>query len=135
MRKLRHFAGRLFELVAAVLVLNGTRPTAGQTLSFFRTTPGMDPATAVATDASGIYVIGNGLRKYDSLGNELWTRGLSGPGFGVAADASGVYVVGSAQGPTGRQSVLRKYTAGGNELWTRPLERSEERRVGKECRL
>jgi hypothetical protein len=36
-----------------------------------------------------------GLRKYDALGNELWTREFITPAYisAVAADASGVYVV------------------------------------------
>src|SRR5947208_5937072 len=65
----------------------GALPMRAQTVSFYRpfTTPAIDYAAAVAADASGIYVMGNkwgalpgessaGIRKYDSLGNELWTR-------------------------------------------------------------
>jgi len=83
---LRHTCfGLVFMLVALGLAI-GTRPMQGQTMSFFRqfTTPGMDRATAVAADASGIYVAGHrpaqsifswrtDVRKYDSRGNELWT--------------------------------------------------------------
>src|SRR6185503_4020428 len=106
---------------------------------FFRqfSTPGIDRATAVAADASGIYVIGNrgfsqggGVRKYDSRGNELWTRELSVPArslqvVGAAADATGVYVVGYMRPvPIGDivGPFVRKYSAGGEELWTRQLE-------------
>jgi hypothetical protein len=117
------------------------RPIEGQTLSFLRqfTTPGIDRATAVAADASGIYVVGNrafgvdqggGVRKYDSRGNELWTTGFSrsGPGsaqlVGAAADGTGVYVIGYLRAPTGGDTgqFVRKYSSGGSELWTRQLE-------------
>jgi uncharacterized protein (TIGR03437 family) len=118
-------------------------PMQAQTMSFFRqfTTPGIDRAIAVAADASGINVIGNrpaaggessaGVRKYDSRGNELWTRefSVSASGnvrlFSAAADATGVYVVGFAgrYGPITQQfSFLRKYDSRGNELWTRQLD-------------
>ena len=130
--------GLAFSLIALGLAIS-TRPMPGQTISFFRqfTTPGMDRATAVAADASGIYVIGNrpapqggpgsaGVRKYDSRGNELWTREFSVPALGnvqlikAAADATGVYVLGF--GGANGQFVLRKYSAEGNELWTRQLD-------------
>ncbi len=120
-----------------IVLWMATSPMQGQTMSFLRqfTVPGMDRATAVAADASGIYVIGNrpgrafegraGVRKYDSRGNELWTRefSVSEPGR-AAADATGVYVVGyvrSESGEIAAQSV-RKYSADGTELWTRQLE-------------
>ena len=64
----------------------------------FRPTPGMDRATAVAANASGIYVVGSGLRKYDADGNELWTRPLNGPAGAIAADPAGVYILGMALG-------------------------------------
>lgn len=112
----------------------GTRPLQGQTISFFRefTTPQIDRASAIAADASGIYVVGDrplgkaGVRKYDPLGNELWTKEFTGPTQegarlnGAAADATGVYVLGVV-GDSGRV-VVRKYSAGGAELWTRQLE-------------
>jgi uncharacterized protein (TIGR03437 family) len=110
----------------------------GQTISFFRQfeTPGMDRATAVAVDGSGIYVIGNkgfsqggGVRKYDSRGNELWTREFSVPGesvhfAGAAADATGVYLAGYMRVDAGADTgqFVRKYSAGGDQLWTRQLE-------------
>ena len=103
------------------LLLNGTASMPGQTLSFLRTSAGMDRAAAVTTDASGIYVIGNGVRKYDSSGNELWTRGISGPGFGAATDGAGVYITAISQGSTGQQLMLRRYSADGNALWDRPV--------------
>jgi uncharacterized protein (TIGR03437 family) len=101
-----------------------------QTMSFFRefTTPGMDRALAVTADASGIYVIGSrpspgglistGIRKYDSRGNELWSRELGASPSGnprAAANAAGVYVV------SGEPCQLRKYSVDGRELWTREL--------------
>src|SRR5688572_10836043 len=87
----------------------GVRLVQGQTVSFFRqiVTPGMEMSAAVAADASGVYVFGSGSRtaeaglsKYDSRGNELWTRAFRTPGGGLvsfrkaAASATGVYVVG-----------------------------------------
>jgi uncharacterized protein (TIGR03437 family) len=123
----------IFRYVVAVAI--GAVPAQGQTMSFFRqfTTPGMDRAIAVAADASGIYVAGNrpapggpgstGVRKFDSRGNELWTREFSAVARGVvsaAADATGVYVVGH-RGDNG-QLVVVKYSAGGAEVWTRQLE-------------
>jgi hypothetical protein len=99
-----------------------------------------DAASAVAADASGVYVAGNTdgilpgeagaggtdafVRKYDADGNELWTRqfGTSGidGAFGASADGSGVYVAGiingSFLGPIG--SFVRKFDASGNEVWT-----------------
>src|SRR5262249_45611300 len=130
--------GLAFSLIALGLAI-GIRPMPGQTMSFFRqfTTPEMDRATAVAVDASGIYVIGNrpasqggpgsaGVRKYDSRGNELWTREFSVPTgarvtlSAAAADATGFYVLGF-DATTG-QGVLRKYSPGGGEVWTRQLE-------------
>jgi hypothetical protein len=86
---------------------------AGQALSFFRPTPGFGP-TAVAVNASGIYVAGSSVAKYDSNGNQQWTTGGNGPGSGVAADTTGVY---TAVGAT-----LRKYGNGGNQLWSRTLQ-------------
>lgn len=98
------------------LVLSSVIPAqvAGQTLSFFRATAGMDSITAVAANASGIYVAGNGVKKYDSQGNELWTQASIGPGFGAAADATGVYIVVGTK--------LRKYSDDGLELWSRSLQ-------------
>ena len=136
---LRHKCCTLsFTLLALGLAI-GARPTSGQTLPFFRqfSTPGIDQATAVAADASGIYVIGNrrflqggGVRKYDSRGNELWTREFNVPersvhAVGAAVDATGVYVVGYLRAlPLGAVvgPFVRKYSAGGEELWTRQLE-------------
>jgi uncharacterized protein (TIGR03437 family) len=105
-----------------LLLVNGTRPMAGQTLSFMRPIPGTVRATAVAAVASGIYVGGNGVSKYDSAGNELWTRAVNGPGFGIATDAAGVYFLGIGQGPGFPQLFLRKYSEAGNELWTHNLQ-------------
>src|SRR5947209_16362555 len=111
-------------LASIQLVVSGLMAVqmAGQTLTFFRPTPGISRATAVAVNASGIYVSGTGVGKYDSVGNELWTRGANGPGFGVAVDAAGVYIIGVGQNSGGPQLLLRKYGEGGNELWTRTLQ-------------
>src|SRR5216117_1699403 len=93
-------------------------------------TRGSDIAHSAAVDRAGdIYITGSTtgaftgqnlfggafLRKYDSGGNELWTRqfGLSyAAASSLAVDSSGnVYLAGDA--------FLRKYDSGGNELWTR----------------
>jgi uncharacterized protein (TIGR03437 family) len=99
------------------LLLSTVTPAqmAGQTLSFFRPTPGFGP-TAVAVNASGIYVAGSDafLRKYDSNGNQQWTMGANGLVSGMAADTTGVYIVVGA--------TLRKYGNGGNQFWSRTLQ-------------
>src|SRR5262245_33453980 len=94
--------------------------------------PGDDPARAADSDGN-IYVAGDlfnvlprqasfgavdaYLRKYDAVGNEMWTRQFGSAGddraYGVAVDVSGVYVVGSMSG----DAFVRKYDADGNELW------------------
>jgi hypothetical protein len=86
---------------------------AAQTLSFFRSTPGVN-SSGVAVNASGIYVAGSSVAKYDSNGNQQWTTGGNGPGSVVAADSTGVYIIAGA--------TLRKYGNGGNQLWSRTLQ-------------
>ena len=127
-----------FMLIALGMSIS-TGSAQGQTMSFNYqfTTPGIDRATAVAADASGIYVVGNrpspqgspgraGVRKYDKFGNELWTREFTSPTqegttlIGVAVGTSGAYVLGVEGDNAGL--VVRKYTSGGAELWTRQLE-------------
>ncbi|NIV30687.1 MAG: hypothetical protein GWN58_14665, partial [Anaerolineae bacterium] len=72
------------------------------------------------------------VRKYDSHGNELWTRqfgnGWTVIAFGISVDASGVYVGGRTSGALPGQTstgfddaFVRKYDANGNVLWTRQL--------------
>jgi uncharacterized protein (TIGR03437 family) len=84
-------------------------------------TTGADFAFGVATDASGVYVVGETdgtlpgqtaagtvtagdafIRKYDHNGTELWTSQFGTPGYdranAVAVNATGVYVVGDAGG-------------------------------------
>ena len=97
-------------------------------------------------DASGVYVAGytnstlpgqtsSGgqdafVRKYDPVGNELWTRQFGSAGgdysYGITVAASGVYVAGYTQdtlpGQTssgGADAFVRKYDLAGNEVWTR----------------
>jgi hypothetical protein len=129
--------GRVF-MVMALGVGITVGSAQGQTISFFRTfsTPGIDRATAVAADASGIYVFGirpapgggegsAGVRKYDSRGDELWTREVGAPTSGAvdsivaaAASPAGVYIAGQMTPPVAR-SFVRQYSAAGSELWTR----------------
>ena len=138
---LRRYLDNGFALILIVLALEiSTAAVQGQTISYFRqfATPGIDRATAVAADASGIYVVGYrqspqgrfdkaGVCKFDSLGKALWTREFTastpkGATFlvGVAADVTGVYVLGSIGDDD--QWVVRKYSPGGTELWSRQLE-------------
>lgn len=103
-------------------------------------------AHEVAADASGVYVAGltSGIlpdqmaagnldvfvRKYDSDGNEVWTRQFGSPEDdspgGIAVGASGVYVAGLTQGALlgqtslgGSDAFLRKYDLEGSEIWMR----------------
>src|SRR4051794_6245191 len=70
-------------------------PAQAQTPSFVRqfSTPEIDRAAGVASDGSGIYVIGNrpgpqsglgraGVRKYDHNGGELWSQEFTAPAPG-----------------------------------------------------
>lgn len=108
-------------------------------------TTGMDRASGVALDSSGVYVIGvtNGtldnvaaggldvvVRKYSLDGNVLWVRqfGTAGDDFarGVAVLPDGVVVGGDTgaafPGQTfggGSDAFLRRYDADGGEVWTR----------------
>ena len=70
------------------------------------------------------------LQRYDSFGNEIWTRQFGSASLngatGVAVHSSGTYVSGDIQGAfpgqthAGRtDAFVRKYDADGNELWTR----------------
>lgn len=107
--------------------------------------PDNDIANGVAADATGVYVVGQTdgaleganaggedifVRKYDSSGNELWTRqfGLAARDIGSAAavDATGLYVTGRVTGALpgqtavgGEDGFVRKYDFDGNEIWTR----------------
>ena len=111
------------------------------TISFLRefNTPATEQAIAVAADGSGMYVLGNiprtvgtpgraGVTKYDSRGNQLWTREIIAPEQGgvgplkMLADPSGVYVLGSISQANAAWLLLRKYSPAGDELWTRRLE-------------
>ena len=112
-------------------------------------TGGRDTAKDVATDGGGsVYIVGETdgvfsgqdnsgggdafVRKYDSDGNELWTRQFGTSGVDEANDvalgASGdVYVVGETDDALPDQTYfggfgdafVRKYDGDGNELWTR----------------
>src|SRR6185503_7517407 len=85
----RKCSSQLFAMIVAAMAIS---PMQAQTITFFRqfTTPAINQATAVAADASGIYVVGNrqaslggaGIIKYDLLGNELWTREIGVPESG-----------------------------------------------------
>lgn len=107
-------------------------------------TESFEQALAVHGDGFGVYVVGftygalpdqssSGqqdvfVRKYDSSGNELWTRqfGNDGVDMGIGAftDGSGVYIAGFATGAlpnqqgTDEDSFVRKYSPSGTELWT-----------------
>lgn len=123
-----------------LLLLSVVISIQGQTLSFLRefAAPGVEFASGVAADASGVYVavapLHGGsvvIRKFDSSGNELWTRQIPPPApgsltpAGVFADGTGVYVFAGLSGPNGEQTsrFLRKYSPTGDELWTKELAR------------
>ena len=94
----------------------------------------------LAADRQSLYILGwtNGqfpnaggfifVRKYDTSGNELWTRQfeisyLAG-GEGIAADDTGIYIVGSTVTRYDEfnpqvNGFVRKLDSNGNELWTR----------------
>jgi hypothetical protein len=116
-----------------------------------------DTARSVAVDSSGVYVVGRAsdalpgqtsvgsyIRKYDTNGNEVWTRqfssasirsaatdssdvyvagsliSFSGPSLqSVAVGSSGVYVAGSLTSSGGADAFIRKYSVDGDEVWTR----------------
>lgn len=107
---------------------------------------GVDEPRGISATDSGIYVAGlvGGtlpgeisagqddafLRKYDSDGNEIWTRQFGTPAvdaaLAVSADTSGIYIVGVTEGTLpgqassgGFDAFIRKYDADGNEVWTR----------------
>jgi hypothetical protein len=107
-----------------------------------------DFARAVAADQAGnTYVVGETwgtlpgsasaggydafVRKYDTAGNEVWTRQFGGGGgegaWGVALDPAGnAYVVGTTRAALAGQSpaggfdaFVRRYDPAGDEVWTR----------------
>ena len=107
-----------------------TRPMQGQTMSFFRefSTPQMDRASAIAADATGVYLFGDrpasngspgsaGVTKFDSRGNQLWTRPFSAPAgarlqfVSVASEPTGIYAL--AVAGDFAQCFIRKYSADG----------------------
>jgi hypothetical protein len=108
-------------------------------------TPGLDNTVGIFADATGVYICGGvrgalpgqtyaGLvdafvRKYDHVGNELWTRqfgtGAVDAASKITGDESGVYVVGRTAGALPGQThgglvdaFVRKYDEWGTELWT-----------------
>lgn len=122
----RNSHSRIVFTLTILLLAIGPSRMPGQTMSFLRQLSGPGP---VAADSSGIYVFGSRVRKFDTSGNELWTRKFNVPVAGgvtfgsAAADATGVYVVAyaSTDGRSG-SAIVRKYDAGGNELWTRQID-------------
>jgi hypothetical protein len=118
-------------------------------------TSGGVSATGVSADSSGgVYVVGGTgdtfpgqtsegggdayIRKYNSDGDEIWTRQFGTSDFeyasGVSVDSSGgVYVVGNTNGEfpgqtrQGEQDAfIRKYSSDGDEIWTRQFGTSED---------
>jgi uncharacterized protein (TIGR03437 family) len=97
----------------------------------------LDNVFGLAVDTTGVYAVGlaarygpvtqqfSFVRKYDSRGNELWTRLLDSqlnPGIGTATNADGVFVVSGYTGPDAEGGFsLRKFDNTGNVIWTRPV--------------
>jgi autotransporter-associated beta strand protein len=119
-------------------------------------TSGPDVALRIAADNSGVYVVGYVLgrlsgqtsaggidafvRKYDTAGNEVWTRQFGTPSgdeaTDVAVDGSGVYVAGDTFGTLPGQTragnydaFVRVYDPDGHELWTRQFGSAAEDRA------
>jgi hypothetical protein len=98
-------------------------------------------ATGVATDSTGVYVVGSGagqvdslfLRKYSVGGDEMWTEifGGVGPSLRVVANSSGIYMLPFIYQIVGGQSFdqhsLRRYDANGTLQWIRPLSAPRQR--------
>ena len=109
-------------------------------------TAAVDRATAIAVNASGVYVAGatqgtlrgltgagdsdGFLRKYDLDGTEVWTRQFgtseSDEILSMAIDASGLYLAGTTTGTMAGQTragsvdaFVRKYDFNGEVVWTR----------------
>jgi hypothetical protein len=111
-----------------------------------------ETAYGVTTDSTGIYVAGSTtgslvgqaegtdgfLRKYDAIGNVIWTRqfGTSGRDtvYSVAAGALGVYVAGETTGTFAGQTkvgglndaFVLKFDVGGAQQWVRQFGSSDD---------
>jgi hypothetical protein len=138
--------------LAVLFLLSLSSAVFGQEILWIRQfgTLQWDHATDVAVDQTGnVYVVGSTygvlpgqtkvgardafVRKYNSSGNELWTRQFGATWDGgclalaVAVDTAGnVYVAGTVIGALPEQTsagnwdaFLRKYDAAGNAVWTR----------------
>ena len=99
-------------------------------------TENYDYVYGIAVESTGVYVVGRlgviyntfpsgqtFLRKYDTSGNEQWTRQLdaSYDFRSIVAAAGSIYVGGRFTPPGADSAVLRKYDASGSEMWTREL--------------
>jgi hypothetical protein len=139
---------KLFILAFATLLALASAVWGGE-IELTRQFGGVEPAsdTVKAVDADGnVYVAGctSGtfpgqtsaghrdvfVRKYDSSGDELWTRQFGSASIdeasGISADATGVYAAGFTFGTLPGQTsagaadvFVRKYDHSGAELWTR----------------
>ena len=129
----RYFFASLFTLLVATAL---PWSASAQTVHWIRQfgTAGVNQARGVATDATGVYVVGSVsgalpgqtsaggsdafVRKFDANGGELWTRQFgtarADDALGVAVDSSGVYVVGRTEGTFPGQT-----NAGGFDVFVR----------------
>ncbi len=114
----RQFGTNLFDHLGGIALKHGGVYVAGFTHG---TLPGQ-------TSAGGRDAV---VRKYDTDGNEVWTRQFGTPGsdggevFGIAAEGNGVYLASNVGGALPGQSsagsgdaFVRKYDSKGQEMWT-----------------
>src|SRR6185437_12187866 len=80
------FGGLGWTVVIGAAQPAGTSQAVVQPISYFKLAPDVNGFVSVAADPSGVYAFTNAsVRRYDSLGNELWTQTFDAAGFVVGA--------------------------------------------------
>ena len=116
------FGGLGWTVVIGAAQPAGTSQAVVQPISYFKLAPDVNGFVSVAADPSGVYAFTNAsVRRYDSLGNELWTQTFDAAGFvvGAASDNAGVYVL--AQFGSSAPCSLQRFTVAGTRSWSRDL--------------